>query len=76
MPIIDGKNLALQIQDELAQEVNSYLEKGFRAPHLAAILVGDNKASETYVRNKMKACQRVGMESSLIKFDEESVLRP
>ena len=55
MPNIDGKNLALQIQDELAQEVSNFISKGSRPPHLAAILVGDNKASETYVRNKMKA---------------------
>ena len=70
MPNIDGKQLATQIQDELAEEVSLFVQKGFRAPHLAAILVGDNKASETYVRNKMKACQRVGMQSSLVKFDE------
>lgn len=69
MPNIDGKNLALQIQDELAQEVSNFISKGLRPPHLAALLVGDNKASETYVRNKMKACQRVGMQSSLLKFD-------
>jgi methylenetetrahydrofolate dehydrogenase (NADP+)/methenyltetrahydrofolate cyclohydrolase len=63
--ILDGKRLAEQIQRELAGEVAEFVAAGGPVPCLAAVLVGDNPASEVYVRNKRLACERVGMESQL-----------
>ncbi len=63
--ILDGKKLAQTIQAEIAAEVAAFAEKYKVRPGLAAVLVGDNTASEIYVRNKRKACQQVGMESWL-----------
>lgn len=78
MKILDGKNTSLQIQEELAQKVNEKVGKGLKRPHLAAILVGDDGPSQTYVNAKVKACDRIGFESTLIKLDsdisEESLL--
>lgn len=78
MKILDGKNTSLQIQEELAQKVNEKVGKGLKRPHLAAILVGDDGPSQTYVNAKVKACDRVGFESTLIKLEsdisEESLL--
>jgi methylenetetrahydrofolate dehydrogenase (NADP+) / methenyltetrahydrofolate cyclohydrolase len=68
MELIDGKKIADTIKTEIAAEVKRMKDKGFRAPHLAAILVGEDPASETYVRNKSKACREVGFESSTYKF--------
>lgn len=70
MKILDGKNTSLEIQDELAQKVKSLIKNGGKPPHLAAILVGNDGASRTYVNAKVKACNRVGFLSSLIEFDE------
>ena len=70
MQLIDGKKLALTIQDELKIEVDALIAKGQRVPHLAAVLVGDNPASASYVRNKMRACERTGFKSSLIQRPE------
>lgn len=70
MVVLDGKQTSIIIQDEIAIEVNQRIEKGSKKPHLAAILVGNNGASETYVGAKVKACKRVGFDSSLIRFDE------
>jgi methylenetetrahydrofolate dehydrogenase (NADP+) / methenyltetrahydrofolate cyclohydrolase len=70
MVVLDGKQTSINIQDEIAIEVKKRIAKGSKKPHLAAILVGSNGASETYVGAKVKACQRVGFESSLIRFDE------
>ncbi len=66
--ILDGLATAKQIKREIKKEVEFYLNKGKRKPHLAAILVGKNGASVTYVNNKIKDCQQVGFESSLIQF--------
>jgi methylenetetrahydrofolate dehydrogenase (NADP+) / methenyltetrahydrofolate cyclohydrolase len=63
--ILDGKRLAEQIQRELAGQVAEFIAAGGPVPCLAAVLVGDNPASEVYVRNKRLACERVGMESQL-----------
>jgi methylenetetrahydrofolate dehydrogenase (NADP+)/methenyltetrahydrofolate cyclohydrolase len=63
--ILDGKKLAAQIQDELRKQVASFVGGGRPAPCLAAVLVGENPASEVYVRNKRLACERVGIESVL-----------
>ena len=68
MTILDGKKTSLQLQEELAQEVAKIKEKGEKIPHLAAILVGENGASMTYVNNKVKACERIGFQSSLLKL--------
>lgn len=76
MTIIDGKQTAATIKAEIAAEVARMREKGFRAPHLAAILVGHDGGSETYVANKIKACAECGFTSTLIRLEstEESPL--
>jgi methylenetetrahydrofolate dehydrogenase (NADP+)/methenyltetrahydrofolate cyclohydrolase len=71
MVVLDGKKTSLIIQDEIAIEVEKIVKEGRKKPHLAAILVGNNGASETYVGAKVKACKRVGFESSLIRFNED-----
>ena len=63
--ILDGKKLALQIQEELREEVADFIENNAETPTLAAILVGQDPASEVYVRNKRTACESIGMESRL-----------
>jgi methylenetetrahydrofolate dehydrogenase (NADP+)/methenyltetrahydrofolate cyclohydrolase len=68
--IIDGKKISLQIQDEIALEVSSIIAKGGKRPHLAAILVGNDGASETYVSAKVKACEKVGFISTLVRLPE------
>lgn len=69
MQIIDGKATAEKIKLEIREEVLQRINEGARAPHLAAILVGNDGASETYVGNKIKSCKDVGFESSLLRFD-------
>lgn len=66
--ILDGKKIANEIKDEIAEEVKQLIAKGGKTPHLAAILVGDDGASQTYVNNKIKACTRVGFEYTLLNF--------
>jgi methylenetetrahydrofolate dehydrogenase (NADP+)/methenyltetrahydrofolate cyclohydrolase len=68
--ILDGKLTSKKIKEEIAEEVQSILKAGGRAPHLAAVLVGTDGASETYVGHKVKACEQVGFQSTLIRFDE------
>jgi len=70
MNLIDGKKIAAQIKEEIAIEVQKLREEKGRTPHLAAILVGNDPASETYVANKEKACAEVGMSSSVYKMAE------
>jgi len=72
MQILDGKKLAAEIRAELAQEVTLLLEKGERPPHLAAVLIGDNPASQAYVRNKVRSCEKVGFASTLIRRDADT----
>lgn len=69
MILIDGKKISLDLQEEIALEVKSLISKGKKPPHLAAILVGDDPASQTYVKNKVKACENVGFKSTLIQFE-------
>ena len=70
MPIIlDGKKAAQEIKAELKQEVASFVSKGNRPPHLCAILVGDDGASQTYVASKARDCAELGMYSSVLRFD-------
>ncbi len=71
MTKIDGKQLALDIQAELKEQVSQWTEKGLRAPHLVALLVGDNPASASYVRNKMRACERTGIRSTLLRKERD-----
>lgn len=68
--LLDGKATAQAIKEEIAAEVRANLEKGLRAPHLAAILVGENGASVTYVANKEKNCHEVGFTSSVYRYPE------
>ncbi len=70
MKLIDGKAIAAQIKAEIAKETAALIDAGKDVPHLAAILVGDDGASQTYVASKDKACKQVGFTSSLYKFPE------
>jgi methylenetetrahydrofolate dehydrogenase (NADP+)/methenyltetrahydrofolate cyclohydrolase len=69
--IIDGKKIASEIKKEIAEEVIKLKAAGEKIPHLAAILVGNNGSSETYVANKVKDCNEVGFKSTLIRFWSE-----
>lgn len=69
MELIDGKEIAAILKSEIAEEVDAIMASGKRAPHLAAILVGHDGGSETYVAAKVKACEFVGFESTLIRFE-------
>lgn len=69
--LIDGKQTAEDIKVEIAAEVARLKEAGHKAPHLAAILVGHDGGSETYVRNKVLACERVGFASTLLRFKDD-----
>lgn len=71
MELIDGKKIAAQIKQELADEVSRLKATGGKVPHLAAILVGNDPASETYVASKVKACQEVGFKSSELRFSAD-----
>lgn len=71
MTLIDGKQTATDIKREIAEEVASMKARGERAPHLAAILVGHDGGSETYVANKVKSCAECGFTSSLIRFEDD-----
>ena len=71
MQILDGKQVAAEIRSEIAGEVKKLIEKGLKKPHLAAILVGDDPASETYVNYKVKDCQQVGFDSTLVRYDNK-----
>ena len=71
MILLDGKQTANDIKEEIAIEVSSLIDNGGKKPHLAAILVGTDGASETYVNAKVKACHKVGFESTLIRLDNE-----
>ncbi len=75
--LIDGKKIASLIKKEISEEVSVIKKSGYKIPHLAAILIGNNGSSETYVANKVKDCEEVGFRSTLIRFEEnisESVL--
>ena len=71
MNLIDGKKIAGEIKQEIAAEVIKIRENGGKQPHLAAILVGHDGGSETYVAFKIKDCQEVGFKSSLIRFEDD-----
>ena len=71
MKLIDGKATAAQIKAEIAEKVAKIVAEGGKRPHLAAILVGHDGGSETYVKNKVLACEACGFESSLIRFEDD-----
>ena len=71
MKLIDGKATAAEIKREIAQEVAQLKAAGGKAPHLAAVLVGHDGGSETYVANKVRACDEVGFKSTLIRYEED-----
>jgi methylenetetrahydrofolate dehydrogenase (NADP+)/methenyltetrahydrofolate cyclohydrolase len=70
MQILDGKTASKSVKDQLKQQTDKLIHEGKRTPHLAAILVGNNGASETYVASKVKTCADVGYRSTLIRFEE------
>jgi methylenetetrahydrofolate dehydrogenase (NADP+)/methenyltetrahydrofolate cyclohydrolase len=70
MIILDGKKTSSDIKAEIAESVKEIVAKGLRPPHLAAVIVGDDGASLTYVGSKVRACKRVGFNSTLIKLPE------
>ena len=69
--IIDGKQVSSDIKQEIAEEVKSIIANKGKIPHLAAVLVGNDGGSETYVAHKVKACEQVGFKSTLIRFDDD-----
>lgn len=71
MQIIDGKAIASQIKKEIATEVEAIIANGGKRPHLAAILVGHDGGSETYVASKVKACEECGFKSTLIRYEAD-----
>ena len=72
MTILDGKQMANDIKTELAVRVDQLILQGKRPPHLAAVLVGNDGASLTYVGSKIRSCERIGYESTLIQLPEET----
>ena len=70
MVLIDGKNISEILKAEIAEEVIKIKNSGGKIPHLAAVLVGHDGGSETYVTGKVKACERVGFKSTLIRYEE------
>ncbi len=79
MEILDGKKVSNDIKDEIAVEVTKMKANGEKVPHLAAVLVGDNGASLTYVNSKVKSCEKIGFDSTLVKLpdtiSEEDLLK-
>ena len=71
MQLIDGKAVAAAIKEEIAAEVKSIIANGGKQPHLAAVLVGHDGGSETYVKNKVLACEQCGFKSTLIRFEDD-----
>ena len=71
MQLIDGKKTSAEIKKEIAAEVESMTARGIRRPHLAAILVGHDGGSETYVANKVKSCAECGFTSTLLRFEDD-----
>lgn len=71
MTLIDGKATATAVKAEIAQEVEQMVARGEKRPHLAAVLVGHDGGSETYVKNKVIACEQCGFKSSLIRYEDD-----
>lgn len=71
MILIDGKKVAAEMKEEIAAKVNVLKERGGKTPHLAAVLVGHDGGSETYVAYKIKDCEAVGFKSSLVRYEDD-----
>lgn len=71
MELIDGKKIADVVKQEIAEEVKTMLQNGEKQPHLAAVLVGHDGGSETYVAHKVKACEQCGFKSTVIRFEDD-----
>ena len=71
MQLLDGKACALAYKAQIAESVQSHVSVGVRKPHLAAILVGNDGASETYIASKVKTCAELGFDSTLLRFDSD-----
>ena len=71
MNLLDGKKVSSEIKEEIAQAVSEIKKSGNKVPHLAAMIVGSDGASETYVAHKVKACEQVGFDSTLIRLEED-----
>lgn len=71
MELIDGKKVAAQIKQELAEQVTQLKAEGKKVPHLVAVLVGNDPASETYVASKVKSCQEVGFKSTEMRYSAD-----
>src|SRR5262245_22041500 len=71
MKILDGQLVSQAIKDEMKLKVAQLIAEGKKVPHLAAILVGKNGASETHVGSKVKTCEEIGYQSTLVRFDED-----
>lgn len=71
MELLDGKRVAAAVKETLKKAVDERIENGQKRPHLAAILVGNDGASETYVASKVKDCEEIGFDSTLLRFDNE-----
>lgn len=72
MILLDGKKTSADIKEEIAAEVTNIINQNKRPPHLAAVLVGEDGASMTYVKNKVRACEKVGFESTLIRLKDST----
>ncbi len=71
MEILDGKLVSGAVKEQLKEAVNERIKKGKKRPHLAVILVGNNGASETYVASKVRSCEEIGFDSTLLRFDNK-----
>src|SRR5690606_28804258 len=72
MQLLDGKQVSESVKDDIAKEAAEFLKQSGRKPHLVAILVGNDGGSETYVASKMKNCEKVGFQSSLIRYNDDA----
>ena len=70
MELLDGKNLSKQIKEEIKLAVSARKDNGLKIPHLAAVLVGNDGASLTYVESKVRSCKQVGFKSTLIRLED------
>lgn len=71
MVLLDGKKTSNEIKDEIAQEVEQIKKNGEKVPHLVAVIVGEDPASQSYVRSKDRACKKVGFDSTIINLPED-----
>ena len=75
MELLDGKKLSQQIKEEIKLAVSARKDNGLKVPHLAAVLVGNDGASLTYVGSKVRSCEQVGFKSTLIRLEDSISLK-